>query len=86
MFRELLPVALGLGVGSVLAGLRPSVSIAAGIMIAVPLGFLVTVVTGEFELGWEYLLVDIPLVAVSSAAGSWIVHILARGNLWPTAR
>lgn len=86
MFRELLPVALGLGVGSVLAGLRPSVSIAAGIMIAVPLGFLVTVVTGEFELGWEYLLVDIPLVAVSSAAGSWIVRILARGNLWPTAR
>jgi hypothetical protein len=86
VFRELLPVALGLSVGSVLAGLRPSVSIAAGIMIAVPLGFLVTVVTGEFELGWEYLLVDIPLVAVSSAAGSWIVRILARGNLWPTAR
>ena len=86
MFRELLPVALGLGVGSVLAGLRPSLSIVAGIVVAVPLGFLVTVVTGEFELGWEYLLVDIPLVAVSSAAGYWIVRMLARGNVWPTAR
>jgi hypothetical protein len=84
--RELLPVALGLGVGAGLAGLRPSLSVAVGIMIAVPLGFLVTVVTGEFELGWEYLLVDIPLVAVSSAAGSRIVRILARGNVWPTAR
>ena len=86
MFRDLLPIALGLGVGTALAGLRPSASIAVGIMVAVPLGFLVTVVTGEFELGWEYLLVDIPLVAVSAAAGAWIVRILSRGNRWRTVR
>jgi hypothetical protein len=84
--RELLPIALGLGVGAVLAGLRPSLSVAAGAVVAVPLGFLVTVVTGEFELGWEYLLVDVPLVAVSSVAGSWIVRALARDRPWPTAR
>jgi hypothetical protein len=86
VFRELLPVALGLGVGSVLTGLRPSASIAAGIAVALPLGFLVTVVTGEFEMGWEYVLVDIPLVAVSCAAGASIVRALSRGIGWRSAR
>ena len=81
MSRELLPVAIGLGVGTVLAVLRPELSTAAAVLLAAPLGFLVTVVTGEFELGWEYLLVDIPLVALSATAGFWTVR-MARGDAW----
>lgn len=82
MSRELLPVAIGLGVGTLLASVRPALSGATALLLAVPLGFLVTVVTGEFELGWEYLLVDIPLVALSATAGFWTVR-LVRENAWP---
>ena len=81
MSRELLPVAIGLGVGTVLAGVRPSMATAAALLLSIPLGFLVTVVTGEFELGWEYLLVDIPLVALTSTAAFWTVRIF-RGDAW----
>ena len=81
MSRELLPVAIGLGVGAVLAGARPAMPSAAALLLSVPLGFLVTVITGEFELGWEYLLVDIPLVALSSTAAFWTVRMV-RGEAW----
>jgi hypothetical protein len=82
VYRELLPVAIGIGAGTALAGVRAALSAPATLLLAVPLGFLVTVVTGEFEWGWEYLLVDVPLVAASAAAGSWAVRA-ARGNAWP---
>ena len=81
MSRELLPIAIGLGVGTVLAGLRPAMATAAALLLSVPLGFLVTVITGEFELGWEYLLVDIPLVALTSTAAFWTVRTM-RGGAW----
>jgi hypothetical protein len=81
MSRELLPVAIGLGVGTVLAGARPAMGTAAALLLSVPLGFLVTVITGEFELGWEYLLVDIPLVALTSTAAFWTVRMV-RGGAW----
>ena len=82
MYRELLPVAIGVGLGTAIASVRPVLSAPAVLLLALPLGFLVTVVTGEFEWGWEYLLVDIPLVAVSAGAGSLAVRA-ARGNAWP---
>jgi hypothetical protein len=37
-----------------------------GIVLAVVLGVCATVVTGEFKLSWEYVLVDIPLVALAT--------------------
>jgi predicted permease len=81
MSHELLPVAIGLGVGAVLGGVRPLLPTAIVLLLSVPLGFLVTVITGEFELGWEYLLIDIPLVALSATAAFWTVR-LVRGNAW----
>jgi hypothetical protein len=33
------------------------------------LGTLATVVSGEYRIGWEFLLIDIPLVAVCSLTG-----------------
>lgn len=83
MSRELLPIAIGLGVGTVLAGLRPTLTVGAALVPALPLGFLVTVITGEFELGWEYVLMDIPLVALSAMAGFWLVRA-ARRSAWPS--
>jgi len=76
VFRELLPVAFGLGAGTVLAGLRPALSIPVAALLSVILGFAATVITGEFELGWEYLLIDIPLVAVSAVTGFWFIRAL----------
>jgi hypothetical protein len=35
----------------------------------VALGVLATVVSGEFRVSWEFLLFDIPLVAVSAFLG-----------------
>ena len=81
MSRELLPVAIGIGVGTVVASVRPAMATAAALYLSVPLGFLVTVMTGEFELGWEYLLVDIPLVALCSTAAFWTVRMV-RGDAW----
>ena len=37
--------------------------------MAVVLGVLATVVTGEFKTSWAYLLVDIPLVAIAAIVG-----------------
>ena len=66
--NELLPVTAGLVVGVVLggvtAGRRPWVWLAASVV----LGVAATVLTGEWKVSWAYLLVDIPLVALSAAA------------------
>jgi len=37
---------------------------------------LATVVSGEYLISWSFLLIDIPLVAVSSAAGLFVTHRL----------
>jgi hypothetical protein len=42
--------------------------------MSVMLGLAATVVSGEFRIGWEYLLIDIPLVGVSSAAVYWMTR------------
>ena len=63
---ELFPVVSGVVLGIVVAGLRPSVRLWAGVLLSVVLGMAATLVSGEFEAGWEYLLIDIPLVAVSA--------------------
>jgi uncharacterized membrane protein YccC len=63
------PVASGLIVGLALGLLAPRLRFLIGAIAAVVLGTLATVVSGEFELSWAYLLIDIPLVAVASVAG-----------------
>jgi hypothetical protein len=52
--------------GIVVAGIRPSLRLWIGIPVSIVLGLAATVLSGEFEVGWEYLLIDIPLVAVSA--------------------
>jgi hypothetical protein len=69
MVNELLPIASGLVAGSLLPLLRPSLRLPTGAALAVALGLLATVVSGEFKTSWGFLLVDIPLVALSAVAG-----------------
>lgn len=64
--QELFPVVSGVVLGIVVAGLRPSLRLWVGVLLAAVLGLCATVLSGEFEVSWDYLLVDIPLVAVSA--------------------
>ena len=46
--------------------------------VAIVLGVLATLVTGEWSTSWGFVLVDIPLVALCAAAG----FSLARWQAW----
>jgi hypothetical protein len=67
--QELLPLAGGLAAGAALGLLRPSLRLPLGALLAVLLGTLATVVTGEMSMSPAFLLVDIPLVALASVLG-----------------
>lgn len=67
--QELVPLVSGFAVGLVLGALRPSLRIWVGGSLAVALGVLATVVTGEFKTSWAFILVDIPIVALASVCG-----------------
>ncbi|HEX6130323.1 MAG TPA: hypothetical protein VF044_01245 [Actinomycetota bacterium] len=69
MVNELLPIVSGLVAGALLGFLRPSLRLPVGIALAVVLGTLATVVSGEYRIGWEFLLIDIPLVGLCAVAG-----------------
>jgi hypothetical protein len=47
-----------------------------GTALAVVLGVLATVVSGEFRVSWAFLLIDIPLVALSAVGGLLTVRRL----------
>ena len=67
--QELVPLVSGFAVGVALAALRPSLRWVLGVPLAVALGVFATVVTGEFETSWAFVLIDIPLVALAAACG-----------------
>ncbi len=76
MIDELFPVAAGVALGLFLAVLRPGLPRWTGAALAVALGVVATVVSGEFRIGWEFLLIDIPLVAGSAVAAAVTVRLL----------
>jgi hypothetical protein len=76
--EELFPVACGLALGGLLGLLRGSLRLPVGAALAVALGVLATVVSGEFRLSWGYLLVDVPIVAVAAGVGLVAIRWLAR--------
>lgn len=67
--HELFPIAAGLLIGSMLQFLRPSLRLPVGLAAAVVVGFLATVISGEYKIGWEFLAIDIPGAAIAMAAG-----------------
>lgn len=71
---EIFPIVSGIVVGCILGYLRPGLRWKVGLALVVALGVLATVGSGEFRLSWGFLLIDIPLVAVSAAAALYVVH------------
>ena len=78
--EELLPVASGLVIGLILGLLRPALRVPIGVVLIIAFGVIATVVSGEYLISWSFLLIDIPLVAVSSAAGLIVMHRLRWGG------
>jgi hypothetical protein len=76
--NELFPVACGILVGSVLGVLRPAGRLWLAVLLSILLGFAATVLSGEFRIGWEYLLIDIPLVAMSTAGAYLALGAMVR--------
>ena len=68
---ELFPVLCGVCAGLVLGVVSPVLRFRLGLLLSVVLGMTATIVSGEFRIGWEYLLIDIPLVGGSAAAMYW---------------
>jgi hypothetical protein len=72
---ELFPVVSGGVLGIVVAGVRPSLRPWVGISLSIALGLAATALSGELAIGWEYLLVDIPLVAVSAGVSFTLARV-----------
>jgi len=70
---ELFPIACGVLAGALVGLIRPSLRVPVGAALAIALGTLATVLSGEFKTSWGFLLIDIPLVAVSAAASNLLV-------------
>ncbi len=78
MNGELFPVACGLLVGAILGLIRPSIRLWIGALLALACGLAATIVSGEFEVSWGFLLIDIPLVAISATVSLLIARRAAR--------
>jgi hypothetical protein len=76
--NEVVPIASGLIAGGFLALAAPRLRFLLGLLAALVLGTGATVVTGEFQKGWEFLLVDIPLAGLCAAAGLLAARALRR--------
>jgi hypothetical protein len=66
--QELFPIICGVAAGVILGAVRPALRLTLGVLLSIVFGVAATVLSGEFRVGWEYLLIDIPLVAMSAAA------------------
>ena len=78
---ELFPIATGVLIGGLLGTIAPRLRLPVALTLALVFGMLATVLSGEYKLTWGYLLVDIPLVGVSSAASYLAVGALRRRSL-----
>lgn len=74
--NELFPIVSGLIVGSSLGAIAPRLRLAVALAAAILLGTAATVVSGEYLIGWEFLLIDIPLVGLSSSASFLLLRHL----------
>ena len=74
--QELLPIACGVLVGALAGGMKPSLQLPFVAVLAALLGTVATVVSGEFRASWGFLLVDIPLVALSAVLTLTFVRLL----------
>ena len=76
--HELFPIVSGLLLGASLPLIRPQMRLKVGVGASVVLGALATIISGEYRIGWEFLLIDIPLVALCSVAGFATARVVRR--------
>ncbi|HAX24104.1 MAG TPA: hypothetical protein PLR44_12355 [Thermomicrobiales bacterium] len=80
--NEIFPVLAGVLVGIIamrIASLR--VRTAAIILLSVVFGIAASAISGELALTWEFVLVDIPLVAISSLVTVFVVRRIFSANV-----
>jgi hypothetical protein len=53
------------------------------VVLSVLLGVTATVISGEYAIGWEFILIDIPVVMLSAAA---VVVVAPRARTWMAQR
>lgn len=77
--KELIPVALGVILALVCERLPSRRGrVIAWVVGSIVTGIAVTVATGEWEISPAFVLIDVPLVAVSAVATRYVVLNLAR--------
>jgi len=74
---EFFPIVAGLLCGLVLGSLTARRRVLVGLAFSVVAGVLATVVSGEWRISWAFLLIDIPLVAVSAVVGDLLSRSVA---------
>jgi hypothetical protein len=78
MVQELFPIGCGVVLGALAAWLSPPWRWPVTGVLAIGLGVGATVVSGEAEISWAFVLIDIPMVAVAASVGFLLVHRLGR--------
>ena len=64
--NEIIPLCSGALLGFLAARSRPAQRLGVVVSLSILLGIGASAVTGELRIGWEYVLVDIPLVALAA--------------------
>ncbi len=84
--HELFPLTAGLLLGALLGLVRPSLRLWVGAACAIALGFLATLISGEYKASWDYLLFDIPLVAACAFLGMLVARRVRRAGMQEVVR
>lgn len=75
---EIVPVALGAASGLLVGGTTARRPMWLWLSVSLLLGIAATTLTGEWKTTWAFLIIDIPLVALSSAAAFMAVRTMER--------
>jgi hypothetical protein len=70
--QELVPISCGFLLGTLLGGSRPSLQRTLGTLLAVALGVMATLVTGEAAISWMFVAIDVPIVAAAALLGRFV--------------
>jgi uncharacterized membrane protein YeaQ/YmgE (transglycosylase-associated protein family) len=78
--NELVPIVCGLLLGSLLGRMAASLRLPVGLVVAVLIGVVATLVGGEFRTSWAFIAVDIPGAILATACGYLLLRHFARAR------
>jgi hypothetical protein len=67
--QEIVPLGFGFMLGTLLGSVTPRLRLPSGALLALALGVLSSVITGETSVSWAFVLIDIPIVSISAVLG-----------------